>query len=65
MRTLLTYFEKYAKSSNKITTETINTVTDIEEPGRLADIIASHLPFKIADKQEVLEMLSVKNDLII
>ena len=62
MRTLLTYFEKYAKSSNKITTETINTVTDIEEPGRLADIIASHLPFKIADKQEVLEMLSVKND---
>ena len=60
MRTLLTYFEKYAKSSNKITTETINTVTDIEEPGRLADIIASHLPFKIADKQEVLEMLSVK-----
>ncbi|WP_445480838.1 endopeptidase La [Lysinibacillus irui] len=63
MRTLLTYFEKYAKSSNKITTETINTVTDIEEPGRLADIIASHLPFKIADKQEVLEMLSVKKRL--
>jgi len=63
MRTLLTYFERYAKSSNKITTETINTVTDIEEPGRLADIIASHLPFKIADKQEVLEMLSVKKRL--
>ncbi|MBG9694057.1 endopeptidase La [Lysinibacillus sp. VIII_CA] len=63
MRTLLTYFEKYAKSSNKITTETINTVADIEEPGRLADIIASHLPFKIADKQEVLEMLNVKKRL--
>ncbi|MEK5487712.1 MULTISPECIES: endopeptidase La [Lysinibacillus] len=63
MRTLMTYFEKYAKSSNKITTETINTVTDIEEPGRLADIIASHLPFKIADKQEVLEMLNVKKRL--
>jgi len=63
MRTLLTYFEKYAKSSNKITNETISTVVDIEEPGRLADIIASHLPFKIADKQEVLEMLSVKKRL--
>lgn len=63
MRTLLTYFEKYAKSSNKITAETINTVADIEEPGRLADIIASHLPFKIADKQEVLEMLNVKKRL--
>ncbi|KOS60435.1 endopeptidase La [Lysinibacillus agricola] len=63
MRTLLTYFEKYAKASNKITSETISTVADIEEPGRLADIIASHLPFKIADKQEVLEMLNVKKRL--
>lgn len=63
MRTLLTYFERYAKGSNKITSETISTVADIEEPGHLADIIASHLPFKIADKQEVLEMLSVKKRL--
>lgn len=63
MRALLTYFEKYAKSSNKITTETLDTVTDIEEPGRLADIIASHLPVKISDKQEVLEMLNVKKRL--
>ncbi|MFJ3386451.1 MULTISPECIES: endopeptidase La [unclassified Lysinibacillus] len=63
MRTLLTYFERYAKGSNKITPETISTVADIEEPGRLADIIASHLPFKIADKQEVLEMLNVKKRL--
>lgn len=31
MRTVLTYFEKYAKSSNKITTETIESVLDIEE----------------------------------
>ncbi|MEG0381030.1 MAG: endopeptidase La, partial [Kurthia sp.] len=63
MRTLLTYFEKYARSSNKITTETIDTVLDIEEPGRLADIVASHLPVKISDKQEVLEMLNVKKRL--
>ncbi|MGE7946672.1 endopeptidase La [Lysinibacillus sp. NPDC093688] len=63
MRTLLTHFERYAKASNKITSETISTVADIEEPSRLADIIASHLPFKIADKQEVLEMLSVKKRL--
>lgn len=63
MRTLLSYFEKYAKSSNKITTETIDSVVDIEEPGRLADIIASHLPFKVADKQEVLNMFNVKKRL--
>ncbi|MEK4230170.1 endopeptidase La [Solibacillus sp. FSL H8-0538] len=63
MRTVLTYFEKYAKSSNKITTETIESVLDIEEPGRLADVISSHLPFKVAEKQEILEIFNVKKRL--
>ena len=63
MRTVLTYFEKYAKSSNKITTETIESVIDIEEPGRLADVIASHLPFKIGEKQEVLSLTNIKKRL--
>ncbi|MFC5542231.1 MAG: endopeptidase La [Bacilli bacterium] len=63
MRTVMNYFEKYAKASNKITAETIQAVMDIEEPGRLADIIASHLPFKIAEKQEVLSMFNVKKRL--
>lgn len=63
MRTLLNYFEKYAKSSNKITAETIDSVVDIEEPGRLADIIASHLPLKIGEKQEVLSVFNIKKRL--
>ncbi|KGR74416.1 endopeptidase La [Ureibacillus sinduriensis] len=63
MRTLVSYFEKYAKSSNKITTETIDSILDIEEPGRLADIVASHLPFKVSEKQEVLGIFNVKKRL--
>jgi len=63
MRTLVSYFEKYAKSSNKITSETIDSILDIEEPGRLADIVASHLPFKVAEKQEVLGIFNVKKRL--
>ncbi|MFJ8237279.1 endopeptidase La [Ureibacillus sp. NPDC094379] len=63
MRTLISYFEKYAKSSNKITTETIESVVDIDEPGRLTDIIASHLPLKIAEKQEILNIFNVKKRL--
>lgn len=63
MRTLLTYFEKYAKMSNKITTETIELVHDIEEPGRLTDVISSHLPFKVAEKQEILSIFNVKKRL--
>jgi ATP-dependent Lon protease len=63
MRTLLTYFEKYAKASSKITTETIDSITDLTDPSRLADVIASHLPFKIAEKQEVLNIDNVKKRL--
>lgn len=59
MRLLLEHFEKYAKASKKITTETYNTVADIEEPGRLADMVASHLPIKVAGKQEILETFNI------
>lgn len=63
MRTLLQYFEQYIKLSKKVSSETYSTVTDIEEPGRLADIIASHLPIKIKEKQDVLEILDIKDRL--
>ncbi|MFB5282242.1 endopeptidase La [Peribacillus sp. Hz7] len=63
MRTLLDYFEQYIKMSKKITSETFSSTADIEEPGRLADIIASHLPLKLKDKQEILETTNVKERL--
>lgn len=63
MRTLINYFQKYAKISNKITTETIESVVDIEEPGRLTDVISSHLPLKIAEKQEILSIFNIKKRL--
>ncbi|MCM3237178.1 endopeptidase La [Heyndrickxia oleronia] len=60
MRTMLEYFEQYIKLSKKISAETFETVSDIEEPGRMADIIASHLPLKLSQKQEVLETVDIK-----
>ena len=63
MRTLLDYFEQYIKMSKKISNETFSSTADIEEPGRLADIIASHLPLKPKDKQEILETMDVKDRL--
>ena len=56
MRTMLEYFEQYIKISKKISAETYSSVSDIEEPGRMADIIASHLPLKLNEKQDILEM---------
>ena len=61
MRTLLTYFKKYSKVSKKIKKETFDTMAEIDEPGRLADMITSHLPLKIEAKQEVLELFDVKD----
>ncbi len=63
MRTMLEYFEQYIKVSKKISAETYAAVADIEEPGRMADIIASHLPLKLKDKQEILETTNIKERL--
>ncbi|MED3549189.1 endopeptidase La [Cytobacillus praedii] len=60
MRTMLEYFEQYIKVSKKISAETYSAVADIEEPGRMADIIASHLPLKLKEKQEILETTNIK-----
>ena len=63
MRAILHQFEQYIKISKKITQETLASVTDIDEPGRLADAIASHLTLKIRDKQTILEAVDVKDRL--
>ncbi|MDQ0256481.1 ATP-dependent Lon protease [Evansella vedderi] len=63
MRNVLDQFEQYIHLSKKVSQETFASVSDIIEPGRLADIISSHLPLKIVQKQEVLETISVKDRL--
>lgn len=60
MRQLVTQFGQYIKVSRKITKETLATVQDIDEAGRLTFMIASHLPIKIKDKQTLLEIDNVK-----
>ncbi|HLR75052.1 MAG TPA: endopeptidase La, partial [Virgibacillus sp.] len=59
MRSLLRQFAQYIKVSRKVTQETLATVSDIEEPGRLADMVASHLSLKVKDKQQLLEITDV------
>lgn len=59
MRNLVTQFEQYVKLSKKIPPETVVTVVNLEEPGRLADIVASHLTLRIEDKQEILEAIDI------
>ncbi len=60
MRSLVYQFEQYVKISKKIPPETVVSVVSVEDPGRLADIISSHLSLRIGDKQTILEAVSVK-----
>lgn len=63
MRSVLSQFENYINLSKKVTPETLAAVSDIDEPGRLADVICSHLSLKIKDKQEILETVDVRERL--
>ncbi|MFC5700538.1 endopeptidase La [Cohnella faecalis] len=60
MRAVLSQFEHYINLSKKVTPETMAAVADIEQPGRLADVITSHLSLKIKDKQDILETVEVR-----
>jgi len=63
MRNLVHQFEQYVKLSKRIPPETVMTVVNIEEPGRLADVVASHLPLRIEDKQLILEAIPIRERL--
>ncbi|MBV9076943.1 MAG: LON peptidase substrate-binding domain-containing protein, partial [Methylobacteriaceae bacterium] len=53
-RSVVSEFENYVKLNKKVSPEVVSAVTQIEDPSKLADTIASHLAVKIADKQDVL-----------
>ena len=65
MRTLLASFKQYIKMAKKNGADTYAATEDIEEPGRLADIVASHLPLQLKGKQEILEAIDIKERLSI
>ncbi len=59
-RAMLTQFDQYVKLNKKIPPEVLTSLSGIDEPGRLADTVAAHLPLKLDQKQAVLEMFEVK-----
>jgi len=58
-RAVVTQFEEYVKLNKKIPPEVIVSISQIEEPSKLADTIASHLTLKIEEKQKLLEVPTV------
>ena len=58
-RSVVTEFEGYVKLNKKVSPEVVGVVQQIEDYGKLADTVASHLAVKILDKQAVLETTTV------
>ena len=58
-RSVISDFENYVKLNKKVSPEVVSAVSQIEEPSKLADTVASHLAVKIPEKQSVLELANV------
>ena len=58
-RSLMGLFEQYVKTNRKLPPELMQTLSGIDEPGRLADTIAAHIGVRIGDKQKLLETHAV------
>jgi len=58
-RTVVSQFEQYVKLNRKIPPEVLVSVNQIDDPGKLADTVVSHLTLKIPEKQELLELQQV------
>ncbi|KEQ15971.1 DNA-binding protein [Endozoicomonas montiporae] len=56
IRSLMSQFEQYVQLSKKVPNEVLTSLSGIDEPSKLVDTIAAHMPMKIEDKQKVLEI---------
>jgi hypothetical protein len=63
VRNVIASFENYAKLSKKIPSEVLMQVTSLNDPAKLADTVVAHLPVKLTDKQEILELPTPKDQM--
>ena len=62
-RAVTQQFDQYVKLNKKIPPEILTSIAGIDDPGRLADTIAAHLPLKLENKQTILDLFSVSERL--
>lgn len=60
-RSLLSQFEQYVQLSKKIPPEVMTSISSIDEPGRMVDTIASHMSLQLDERQNLLELVSLKS----
>ena len=63
MRTVLDFFEQFARLSQRVAPDVVISLKEIDEPDTLADMIAAYLPVRVEDRQELLETSRAKDRL--
>lgn len=63
LRVIIKKFEKYVKLNRRIPQETLMSIINVENAGRLADLITSYLTLKVDEKQAILEAISLEKRL--
>ncbi|SEM31546.1 ATP-dependent proteinase. Serine peptidase. MEROPS family S16 [Syntrophus gentianae] len=63
VRSLNNAFENYVKLSKKVHVEMVGTIAAIDDPSKLADVVASHINLKLDDKQKLLEIFDINERL--
>lgn len=63
IRLAINSFDEYMELKPNGQRDLLPTIMSIKEPGRLADMIASHIEIKIEDKQAILEAFDIKKRL--
>src|SRR3989339_355421 len=59
MRSIGSAFENYAKMTGKVHLDMAGTVSAIDDPSKLADIVISQINAKLDDKQKIIEIASI------
>jgi len=64
MRDVLNKFDKYVRLTRTLPPEAYTTASSVQEPGRLADLIASQLVMKVDAKQRILDDFEPRRRLV-
>ncbi|EMT39927.1 ATP-dependent proteinase. Serine peptidase. MEROPS family S16 [Thermoanaerobacter thermohydrosulfuricus] len=63
MRSVISAFEEYVNMTSRLPIDSLYSVISIEEPGRLADMIAAHISLNTNQSQQLLECFDVNKRL--
>ena len=63
VRTTHDLFDEYARASMRVSSETLRSVSDVDKPDQLADIIAANVLTRVEDRQAILEEIDVEKRL--